>query len=279
VPELPEVESILRRIRPALAGRTIRRVTTGSDGRVFATSRPALKRRLPGRRVQEITRAGKYLLFCLDDGSRLLLHLGMTGQLLLVEARSSGKRGPDFISDIHTHLCLGFGRGRPTLCFRDMRRFGMVALLEPGRSCARLQRLGPDALRVTGSRLFSLTRKRRIAIKSLLLDQSVLAGYGNIYADEALFRAGIRPTTPCSRLSPLQCALLVREGKRVMRRAIAAGGSSISDFRHPDGNPGRYQQQHRVYGRQGQPCSSCGAAVVRAVMGGRSAHYCPRCQR
>jgi formamidopyrimidine-DNA glycosylase len=279
VPELPEVESILRRIGPALGGRTIRRVTTGSDRLVFETSRPALKRLLPGRRVKGLGRAGKYLLLHLDDGSRLLLHLGMTGQLLLADRASRGKKNAGFVPDIHTHLCLDFGRGRSALYFRDVRRFGTVALLEPGRGCERLQKLGIDALQATGAQLHSRARKRRTAIKSLLLDQSVLAGYGNIYADEALFRAGIRPATPSSRLSAERCAALVREGKRVMRRAIASGGSSVSDYLHPDGGRGSYQQEHRVYGREGEPCPRCGAPIVRTVLGGRSTHYCPRCQR
>jgi formamidopyrimidine-DNA glycosylase len=279
VPELPEVESILLRIAPALTGRTIRKVTAGSDGRVFATPRAALKRRLSGRRVREATRRGKYLLLHLDDGARLLFHLGMTGQLLLVEKRSRRNRSAGFVTDIHTHLRLEFGRGKPSLVFRDVRRFGLISLLEPGCSCARLQKLGADALQATGVRLHTLTRNRKVAIKSLLLDQSALAGYGNIYADEALFRAGIRPTTPCCRLSTEQCAALVREGKRVMRRAIASGGSSISDYRHPDGGQGSYQQQHAVYGRAKEPCSRCGAPIARTVLGGRSTHYCPRCQR
>jgi formamidopyrimidine-DNA glycosylase len=203
----------------------------------------------------------------------------MTGQLLLVDRRSRGKRDADFVPDSHTHLRLSFGRGYPKLFFRDPRRFGIVALLEPDQECPRLQKLGVDALRATGPRVHSRARKRKSAIKNLLLDQSVLAGFGNIYADEALFRAGIRPTTPCSRLTPEQCARLVREGKRVLRRAIASGGSSISDYLHPDGGRGSFQQQHAVYGRAGQPCPCCGGTVARTVLGGRSTHYCPRCQR
>ncbi len=279
MPELPEVESILRRVAPALQGLTVRKVVTGADGRVFGTARATLKRRLTGRRIEEVTRQGKYLLLHLDEDSRLLLHLGMTGQLLLPDRSPAGKRGQGFVPDIHTHLRLEFGPKRPALLFRDVRRFGLVSLLEPGCSCERLQKLGIDALRATGAQLFSATRSRRVAIKSLLLDQTVLAGYGNIYADEALFRAGIRPTTPCSRLSEECCAALIKEGKQVMRRAIAAGGSSISDYQHPDGGRGEFQQQHLVYGRAGEPCTRCGAPIARAVLGGRSTHYCPRCQR
>ena len=279
MPELPEVEVILRRIAPALTGRTIRKVCTGTDGRVFATARATLKRRLSDRGIQALTREGKYLLLHLDDGGRLLLHLGMTGQLLLVDRPAEGKRRLNIKPDIHIHLRLDFGNQIPSLVFRDPRRFGLVSLLEPGCCCARLQKLGTDALRATGAQLFSATRGRKSAIKNLLLDQSVLAGYGNIYADEALFRAGIRPTTPCSRLSEERCAALIKEGKRVMRRAIAAGGSSISDYQHPDGGRGRFQQQHQVYGRKKEPCPRCGAIIARSVLAGRSTYYCPRCQR
>ncbi len=159
-----------------------------------------------------------------------------------------------------------------------MRKFGKVLLLEPGEKTARLERLGVDVLRATGGDLFAAARGRRTACKNLLLDQSVIAGAGNIYADEALFLAGVRPRRAAHRLTRRQCEALVRALQQVVKRSIETGGSSISDYVGPDGRDGTYQDERRVYARTGEPCRDCGAAIRRIVIGQRSAHYCPRCQ-
>lgn len=292
MPELPEVEVTRRQIAPLLVGRRIARVVTTAASYFFVTRPDVLSRRLRGRKFEGLDRHGKYLLGPIDDGQRLLLHLGMTGQLFVAGVASvrllSSTRGASlpperqlgqFRPDQHTHLQLHFHDRGPAVFFRDARKFGKVQLLAPGEECARLSRLGVDALTVTPKHLFSETRRRRVPIKTVLLDQSVLAGVGNIYADESLFLAGIRPTRRASGLARAECQRLATSVKRVLRRAIETGGSSISDYVRPDGRDGEYQDERRVYDRAGEPCRRCRTRIERTVIGQRSAHYCPRCQR
>jgi formamidopyrimidine-DNA glycosylase len=292
MPELPEVEVTRRQIEPLLLGRRIVRIRTTEPSYFFVTSPAELRRRLVGRQVEHLERLGKYLIARLDSGERLLLHLGMTGQLFASGVSSvrlrSATRGASlrqnaqhgvFAPDVHTHLCLRFDDAGPDVIFRDVRKFGKVQLLRPEQPSPRLERLGVDALAVRSEHLHTASRGRKVAIKSLLLDQSVLAGVGNIYADEALFLAGVAPTRRAGRLSRDECARLARSVKGVLGRAIRAGGSSISDYVRPDGADGLYQLESRVYGRQGEPCQRCATPIRRVVIGQRSSHYCPRCQR
>jgi formamidopyrimidine-DNA glycosylase len=291
VPELPEVEVTRRRIAPHLVGRRIRRVRTTRPSYFFVTSPARLRRALAGRTAIGLERHGKYLLASLDDGARLVLHLGMTGQLFSAAATSprllsataraslAPEEQPNFSPDAHTHLCFEFEDGGPEVYFRDTRKFGKVLWLAGGEAHPRLARLGIDALAVDGALLFSATRGRRVAIKSLLLDQSILAGVGNIYADEALFLAGVRPTRSASRVTRRECDAIARGLQQVLERSIETGGSSISDYVAPDGRDGEYQSERRVYARRGEPCSTCTTPIVRVVIGARSSHYCPRCQR
>ena len=214
----------------------------------------------------------------------------MTGQLFaegatsvrLLSAAARASLRPDeqraFSPDAHTHLRIDFDDGGPSVLFRDVRKFGKVLLLAPGEKTPRLDRLGVDALHATGADLFAAARRRRAAIKTLLLDQSVIAGAGNIYADEALFLSGLRPARSARRLSRRQCDGLAEALRQVLRRSIETGGSSISDFVVPDGSDGHYQDERRVYARAGEPCSRCGSRIRRIVIGQRSAHFCPRCQ-
>jgi formamidopyrimidine-DNA glycosylase len=289
MPELPEVETVRRRIAPLFVGRTIASVRTTRPSYFFLTPPAVLQRRLAGRRLTALERVGKYLVAELDDGGRLLLHLGMTGQIFGSEAASrrlfTGKKrlkrteaGP-FRPDRHTHLVFGFTDGGPRVLFRDSRKFGKVRYLEPGADEPRLSKLGPDALSADGAALFAATRSRRAKIKTVLLDQGVLAGVGNIYADEALYLAGVRPTRRADSLTRAECLAVARAVRRVLARSIEAGGSSISDYVQPDGSDGNYQETRHVYARTGESCKRCKTVIKRIVIGQRSSHYCPGCQR
>ena len=291
MPELPEVEVTRRQIEPLLVGRRIASVLTTAPSYFFLTPPRTLRRKLVGRAVERLDRHGKYLIASLDDGSRLLLHLGMTGQLFgggvssvrLLSATRGASLTPEaqraaFAPDRHTHLRIRFEDGGPDVLFRDTRKFGKVQWLAADAPSARLAQLGVDALQATAARLFRETRSRRVPIKTVLLDQSVFAGIGNIYADEALFLARVRPTRRAKRLSADACARTVRAVRRVLRRSIATGGSSISDYVQPDGSDGAYQDERRVYDRTGEPCPRCAATIKRVVIGQRSSHYCPGCQ-
>jgi len=291
MPELPEVETTRRQIAPLMLGRRIERVHTTADSYFFLTPPKQLVRSLEGRRIHRLDRAGKYLVAGLDCGSRLLLHLGMTGQLFSSEATSvrllsataraslppEAQKG--FVPDRHTHLQLQFVEGGAQVFFRDVRKFGKVQWLAPGERNARLDRLGVDALEVTGELLFRSNRARRVAIKSMLLDQSICAGVGNIYADEALFFAGVRPGRAARRVTRAECDAIADSLRRVLARSIETGGSSISDYISPEGVDGGYQDERRVYARAGEPCLVCGEPIKRKVIGQRSSHYCARCQK
>lgn len=291
MPELPEVETTRRRITPLLVGRRIERVETTAPSYFFLTPPAELKRALEGRRVESLDRFGKYLVARLEGDSRLLLHLGMTGQLFssaatsvrLLSASARASLAPDeqrlFEPDLHTHLRLRLEGGGPEVFFRDVRKFGKVKWLAPGEQNERLDRLGIDALALTGEDLFRACRGRRAAIKGVLLDQSVAAGVGNIYADEALFMAGVRPGRAAGRLTRRDCDAIADGLHRVLLRSIETGGSSISDYVAPDGADGGYQDERKVYGRTGEPCLVCAAPIKRKIVAQRSTHFCAACQR
>jgi formamidopyrimidine-DNA glycosylase len=290
MPELPEVEVTRRALAPHLVGRRIREVLTTKPSYFFLTPPKRLKERLCGHRITELERHGKYLVGRLDDGARLLLHLGMTGQLFVAGSRSARlllrdhpstldpHDQPHFQPDQHTHLVLSFSDGPPDVYFRDIRKFGKVALLKPGEDDPRLEKLGIDALLAKGSDFHTAGRTRKIPVKSLLLEQSVVAGIGNIYADEALFFAGVRPTRSARSVTREEYDAIAAAVRRVLKRAIVRGGSSIDDFVRPDGSDGSYQKERKVYAREGEPCSRCRAPIRRIVIGQRSSHYCLRCQ-
>jgi len=291
MPELPEVETTRRRVAPLLVGRRIEGVETTRPSYFFLTPPDELRRLLEGRRVESLDRAGKYLVAKLDGGARLLLHLGMTGQLFsseatsprLLSATARASLPPEaqrrFEPDEHTHLRLRLDGIGPRVFFRDVRKFGKVQWLAAGERSARLDRLGTDALEVTGEILFRANRARRVSIKAMLLDQSVCAGVGNIYADEALFLAGVRPGRAAGRVTRRECDAIAESMGRVLERSIETGGSSISDYFAPDGADGGYQDERKVYGRMGEPCLVCGESIKRRVIAQRSTHYCAGCQR
>jgi formamidopyrimidine-DNA glycosylase len=291
MPELPEVEVTRRRIAPLLVGREIQRVRTTADSYFFLTRPARLRRGLLGRTVVDLSRLGKYLVAGLDGGARLVVHLGMTGQLfaagatsprlLSATARASlpPEAQPAFRPDAHTHLRLAFRDAGAEVYLRDVRKLGKVLLLAKGEDHPRLQLLGRDALEVTGPHLFEATRGRSAAIKTMLLDQSTIAGVGNIYADEALFLAGVKPGRRAGRVTRAECDAIAAAIRRVLARSIETGGTSISDYIAPDGSDGAYQSERHVYARKGEACPRCGASVKRVVIGQRGTHFCPGCQR
>jgi formamidopyrimidine-DNA glycosylase len=291
MPELPEVETTRRQIAPILVGRRIERVETTANSYFFLTPPEELRRSLEGKKVVRLDRAGKYIVAGFECGSRLLLHLGMTGQLFsseatsvrLLSATARASLPPEaqvrFQPDEHTHLRIKLEGGWPMVFFRDVRKFGKVQWLEPGEHNARLDRLGVDALRVTGELLFKANRGRRVSIKAMLLDQSVCAGVGNIYADEALFLAGVRPGRAARRVTRNECEAIASSLRRVLERSIETGGSSINDYVAPDGSDGGYQDERKVYARTGEPCLSCETPITRKMIAQRSSHYCSLCQK
>lgn len=270
MPELPEVETVVRALRPHLVGRRI----TGA--RVLNPAVCTLKTgQLRGALLEEVARRGKYILFRLTRRWArpvLTFHLGMTGQLLLVPRGAPGDR--------HHHLALRFAGLGEELRFRDVRKLGS-ARLYPSWSHLQedlLDRLGPEAHTLTSLQLARVAWRSSRPIKPLLMDQSKVAGLGNIYTDEALWRARIHPLRPSDSLSADELRDLAHAVRTVLRQAIRDRGSSVNDFLTPDGSPGRYQRRHAVYGRPGEPCPRCGEPVVRITVQGRGTHFCPRCQ-
>lgn len=268
MPELPEVETIRRSLLP-LRGATL----TDVEVTFGQLRRPVTKGQLTpavGERIVDLERHGKYLLVHLSRGLVLLFHFGMTGTLLV--------RGPGWQPRTHDHVWLLLDSGA-ALVLNDPRRFGLVRLAE-GPELDELQGLGPDAWSGTydGAWLFGRSRLRKTSVKNWLMDQRVLAGLGNIYATEALHRAGIRPGRAAGRLRRREAEALHLAIRTTLAEAIEAGGSSISDFRDARGYPGYFQHRFRVYERAGEPCFACGTRIRRRVLGGRSTFYCPTCQ-
>ena len=270
MPELPEVEITRRGIAPFVKGRTVTGVVV-RDRRLRWPVPRDLARRLTGRIVRRVLRRGKYLL--LDCGTGwLIVHLGMSGSLRITEP--GAKLRP------HEHLDLVFGR--MAIRLRDPRRFGAL-LWTSGEvdSHPLIAGLGVEPLSAafSGAWLHAATRRRRTAIKALLMNATIVVGIGNIYANESLFRAGISPRTPAARLSRARCETLVQAVVETLNAAIAAGGSSLRDFVHGDGGSGWFQQQYFVYNRTGLPCRVCGTLIRVARLGQRSTFWCPCCQR
>ena len=272
MPELPEVETIAAGLRRRAVGLVI------DDIRLFLPKllrggTPSGLATLRGRRVSAISRRGKHLIVSCEGGLSLIFHLKMTGQFLWEERRSP--------RDKHTHLLFRFRDGSRELRFRDVRKFGFVRCLETASlgSSAELAALGPEPLEIGRDDFARRIAGRRGRLKSLLLDQTFLAGIGNIYADEILHRSRLHPLTRAEALRPEEAGKLWSAMGAILRRAVEAGGSSIRDYKDDEGSEGSFQLDHRVYGREGRPCRRCGTAVVRNVVGGRSTFFCPRCQK
>ena len=268
MPELPEVQTVVNSLQPRLLGQLLVRVRLHRRD-ILQPAGTDLVRRLTDRTIVSIDRRGKRIVFKMDDGCRFYIHLGMTGQLTISPS------GLDPLPP-HTHLQIDLDSGAQ-LRFRDARRFGGIWWL--GHSTEADHEMGPEPFTLRPGQLARRLSGTRRAVKTVLLDQKVLAGIGNIYADEALFAAGIDPLTPASDLESAQISDLSRAIKRTLRRAIRHGGSSLRDYVDANGSSGRYQDRHAVYAREKKPCRKCRTPIERVVLGGRSTHFCPKCQK
>ena len=280
MPELPEVETVRRGLAPHLVGRRIVRVDQRRPDLRWPMP-PDLVQVLTGAQVTGLRRRSKYILADLDRDAALLLHLGMPGRVR-IEGEGLGQFHHDpAVLPRHDHLVLTTEDGT-TITLNDARRFGAVDLVR-SQDHPLLAALGPEPLDedFTPARLAAALAGRRTPIKAALLDQRIVAGLGNIYVCEALFRAGIHPTRPAGRIGPERVARLHAAIREVLWHAIEAGGSSLRDHRQTSGELGYFQHSFRVYGREGQPClrEGCGGTLKRIVQGGRSTWYCPACQR
>jgi len=274
VPELPEVESTARTLRPRLLGRVVRCLGGVDWPRMLPnTSADELRAALVGRTVEAVERRGKYLLLGVSDDVWLAIHRKMSGNLLL--------RPADAPPEPHTHLEVGFDDGS-LLRFVDARKFGRVYLFGSAaeRDAFLGARLGPEPLEgLDADVLARLVRKRRGRIKSLLLDQAFVAGVGNLYADEALWAAKLHPLRTADSLTRAELRRLAEAITEVLTLGIERRGTSFSNYRDADDRPGDNQAFLQVYGRESQPCPRCGTPISRIVIGGRSSHFCPHCQR
>lgn len=270
MPELPEVETTRRGLLPALKGRQITAVILRRPDLRWPIPKE-IAGLLPGQPILGLRRRAKYLLLDFELGSALL-HLGMSGCLRMAPE--------DFPAGRHDHVDLVLDSGQ-ALRFTDPRRFGCLLWQPKGELHALLRNLGPEPLasKFTGEILFEASRKRTASIKTFIMDQGIVVGVGNIYAVEALFRAGIAPDRAAGSLSRKRYARLVQAVKVILTQAIRSGGTALKDFRHPDGMPGYFKQELAVYGRQGEPCVICGRALRGNRLGNRATVWCTHCQR
>jgi formamidopyrimidine-DNA glycosylase len=283
MPELPEVETIARGLARRVSGDVIESIWLGQKPEPLKSPAREIAAALEHSRIATVRRMGKHIVFDLEqDGARRtrsvrptpanpvqaqwIVHLGMTGRLQVCEPQSEILK--------HTHAILKLASGREVR-FVDPRRFGRLSVARSGGFDAG----GIEPLEADLGRFLALFRGRKTPIKSALLNQKLLRGVGNIYADESLFRSGIRPRRRASTITRDQLTKLLASVKEVLREAIALGGSSISDYVDADGEEGFFQLQHRVYGREGEPCLVCKTTIKRIVIAGRSSHYCPQCQK
>lgn len=275
MPELPEVETIARGVDARVRGDRIEEAWFSRLPQTFKTPAAAQARGLEGRRILKVHRAGKHIVCELGSDAngmpdaQWIVHLGMTGRLLVTT--------PDAEVAPHTHARLRLQSGRE-LRFVDPRRFGRLEFRElEGREGFGAP--GAEPLEIGAAEFAALFRGRKTAIKAALLNQALLSGVGNIYADESLHRAGIRPRRPAGKLTQAELERLRKALRQVLQHAIRLGGSSVSDYVDAEGVRGFFQLEHRVYQRTGEPCATCGTLIRRVVVAGRSTHYCPKCQK
>jgi formamidopyrimidine-DNA glycosylase len=283
MPELPEVETIARGLASRVTGDVIESVWLGSKPEPLKSPAAEIVATVESKRIAGVRRVGKHIVFDLESGGRAsspvsrksrqksskghgqwIVHLGMTGRMLVCK--------PDQPIEKHTHAVAKLASGRE-LRFVDPRRFGRLSVAHG------FEVEGSEPLEVELDRFVELFHGRKTPIKSALLNQKLLRGVGNIYADESLFRAGVRPRRRAASLTQKELSCLFAGIQEVLKEAIALGGSSVSDYVDADGEEGFFQLQHRVYGREGEPCLLCNTPIKRIVIAGRSSHYCPRCQK
>jgi formamidopyrimidine-DNA glycosylase len=279
MPELPEVETVANSVDARVRGQRIESVWLSRYKEPFKTSRAEMEEALAGLRIERVRREGKHIIFDLSGGgtgkgprrisAQWVVHLGMTGRLLV--------SAPEVPAPKHTHAALSLSGGSE-LRFVDARRFGRLAFYPAVSQGEGFRGPGREPLTISENDFVDLFRGRKLPIKAALLNQSLLHGVGNIYADESLFRAGIRPTRAAGRLSRARLLRLRTALQEILRQAIALGGSSVSDYVDANGAEGFFQLEHRVYMRTGQPCLVCRKPVRRIVLAGRGTHYCVHCQ-
>ncbi len=272
MPELPEVETTRRGIEPYVTGvRMMEWIVRRHDLRQPI---PENIMELEGRCILAVTRRSKYLLLAIDDGTTVLIHLGMSGSLRVIDPAEAWKK--------HDHVGISLGNGKQ-LRFHDPRRFGLVLRLMESDPLEHslLKNLGPEPLAsaFTVEALKAACAKRPAAIKMVIMDAKTVVGVGNIYASEALFRAGIRPQSPANKLSKPRLGKLVNAIREVLTDSIHEGGTTLRDFLNSDGAPGYFKQRLFVYGRKGEPCRICKTSIYHAMLGQRSTYWCPKCQK
>ena len=278
MPELPEVETIRRGLIPLCVGKRLHRLRIGGAYRIigpYAERRQEAIKLLQGSEISDISRRAKRLIFHTDGKLALIFQLGMTGKFLITDPEPARRK--------HTHVTLELDDGLK-LRFNDIRRFGKLCFME--QSCglevamldAGMGKLGPEPFDMTPTQFRHILQAQR-PIKALLLDQSRIAGLGNIYADEALHAARIHPTTPAAKISANKAAELLKTIVEVLNLSIEHGGTTFSDFNNPYGDVGEFRKLLKAYGREGEPCYRCSQAIERLILIGRSSHFCPHCQR
>ena len=274
MPELPEVETVANGVHERVQGQIIRSVWTSGKPQTFKSPETEIEETLTGSTIRSVRRVGKTIVMTVERPAALndplmaaefLVHLGMTGRLLVSH--------PDVPLPPHTHAVLTLGDARE-IRFVDPRRFGRLSVRREAYTGP-----GAEPLTIAAADFAALFRHRRTPIKAALLNQSLLHGVGNIYADEALARAGIRPRRQAARLTRADLERLRLALINVLTRAIELGGSSVSDYVDAEGIAGFFQLEHRVYAREGKPCQSCGTPIRKIVVGGRGTHFCPHCQK
>jgi len=271
MPELPEVETIVRGLQKTVVGKRIKDVKIIFPGIVKQDTKK-FRKNVEKAKIIRVRRQGKYILIDLSNGNTILAHLGMTGNFLLVKSSSPLNK--------HDHLIVRFYENNKELRYNDQRKFGKIKSFPTSKeeSVSELKKLGPESLNISYFDFVNLFQKRKGRIKSALLNQQIIAGLGNIYADESLFEAKIHPEQKAEKLSPPKLEELRQAIQKILKKAIKAGGSSIENYYNINGEIGSFQLQHKVYGREGLSCKRCGTKIKRIKISQRSSYFCPKCQ-
>jgi formamidopyrimidine-DNA glycosylase len=286
MPELPEVETVMRGLKPALEGRLIAQVETRRAGLRFPFPKD-FAARLEGKRIAQVSRRAKYIVASIDGGGHLLIHLGMTGRFTIVPAAGGARNLGEFYFEsggkghgLHDHVVFTLEDGARVI-YTDPRRFGVMDIFETEHRLLKGIGVEPLGNELHAGYLAAKFKGKAAPLKAALLDQKIIAGLGNIYVCEALFRSKLSPTRKARTLKAGDPRLetLVRNIRDILSEAIVAGGSTLQDFAHTDGEKGSFQQRFAVYDREGEPCPACGAALKRLVQAGRSTFHCKACQK